>query len=178
MQTDLGRDGATMRWHRLRAAAFLVAMACVLVTGCRSVAGDEDRLYTVDDVAAAGWTKSRQLPTETLPAASEVWYGFYEGKDIELRVYASEEDATEHGIGPAEEAMERGERSFGDNRALLRLQYGQKEGKWTPGELSDMIPAMKTRYSAFLLARNLVMLCETDIAPCENLMDRVDSARQ
>ena len=158
-----------LAWLAIAAASLIVASAC-------AAGQDEERTLTIDDVAAAGWTKSRQFPVETLPRASEVWYGFFEGKDIEVRLYPSAEDAREHGVGPAQEAVARGERSFGDRRALLRLQYGH-EGKWTTGELSDLVSVLRTRYAAYLITGNLVLLCETNLAACKNLVGQMALSR-
>lgn len=163
--------------RRMNGVALLAAAVSCLILGSGCTAGqDEERVHTVDDVVAAGWTKSKQYPTEALPGVSEVWYGFFEGKDIEVRVYPSPEDAREHGIGPAQEAVDSGERSFGDNRALLRLQYGH-EGKWTTGELSDLAATLRTRYAAYMVAGNLVLLCETDLVACENLVGHMPLSR-
>ena len=165
------------RFRRTGGLAWLaVAASCLIVASGCAAGQDEKRVHTIDDVAAAGWTKSRQYPVETLPRASEAWYGFFEGKDIEVRVYPSPEDAREHGVGPAQEAVDRGERSFGDRRALLRLQYGH-EGKWTSGELSDLVSVLRTRYAAYLVTDNLVLLCETDLAACENLVGHMALSR-
>ena len=149
-------------------AALLAVALSFLMAGC-GAQEESAQSYTVDDVVYAGWKKSTQLSTETLPHASEVWYGFFEGKDVEVRVYPSPEDAREHGVGPAQEAVDRGERSFGANRALLRLQYGH-EGKWTTGELSDLVATLRIRYAAYLLEGNMVLLCEADVAPCRHLV--------
>ena len=61
-------------------------------------------LYTVDDIIAAGWKKSKELSSETLPDATSVWYGFYKKRDVEVRIYESHDSAINSGIGPAEEA--------------------------------------------------------------------------
>jgi len=159
---------------RAIAAVLPVAAMMLVALGCGS-GGSEGPAYTVDDVVAAGWTRSKELPAETLPQAIEVWYGFFDKRDVEVRVYRSAEDALEHGVGPAQEAVEGGERTFGENRALLRLQYGY-EGKWTPGELSDMLPNLRKRYAAYLVVRNLVMLCEKDARPCETLASQIAAA--
>ena len=161
----------------MNGVALLAAAISCLILGSGCTAGqDEKRVHTVDDVVAAGWTQSREYPVETLPGVSEVWYGFFEGKDIEVRVYPSPEDARKHGVGPAQEAVDAGKRSFGDNRALLRLQYGH-EGKWTTGELSDLVSLLRTRYAAYLVAGNLVLLCETDLAACEHLVGHLPLSR-
>ena len=44
-------------------------------------------LFTVDDVVAAGWKKSKELSSETLPDATSVWYGFYKKRDVEVRIF-------------------------------------------------------------------------------------------
>ena len=48
-----------------------------------------DGVFTADDVAAVGWKKSKELSPETLPGATSVWYGFYQQRDVEVRVYES-----------------------------------------------------------------------------------------
>ena len=161
---------ARIRGRGRSALGLLLAIASLcLAVGCGLSGADrEEEVYSIDEVEAAGWTKSKELPAETLPQASEAWYGFFQGKDVEVRVYPSEEDAVEHGVGPAQEAVQEGEPSFAHNRALLRLQYGH-EGKWTTGELSDLAAALRTRYAAYLVVGNLVMLCETDLAACRSL---------
>ena len=60
-------------------------------------------LYTVDDIIAAGWKKSKELSSETLPDVNSVWYGFYKKRDVEVRIYESHDSAINSGIGPAEE---------------------------------------------------------------------------
>ena len=52
-----------------------------------------DSVFTADDVAAAGWKKSKELSSKTLPGATSVWYGFYQQRDVEVRVYESQDEA-------------------------------------------------------------------------------------
>ncbi|MDA1280084.1 MAG: hypothetical protein O3B95_08600 [Chloroflexi bacterium] len=66
------------------------------------------RVFTVDDVVAAGWKNSKELSAETLPGASSVWYGFFQRRDVEVRVYESHESAIASGMGPADVATGRG----------------------------------------------------------------------
>jgi len=115
-----------------------------------------DRVYTIDDVVAAGWKKSKQFSTETLPHAEDVWYGFFSRKDVEVRVYASHEDALEHGVPSAEEAVGR---------------VGAQRGGW---RLLDFGGAAKTKYQAYAVVGNLVMLCETELAVCEGLIEQME----
>ena len=110
-----------------------------------------DSVYTIDDVINAGWKSSKQLPTDLLEGALEVWFGFYQQKNLEVWIYGSHDDAQQFGAGPAEEIV-----------AATRGVSGGGAG-----------PYMKqtTHFGAFGVVGNLVILCETEIAVCENLAD-------
>jgi hypothetical protein len=116
----------------------------------------EDRLianptgsYTMDDLVAIGYKKSKQFETDTLPNALDVWYGFFNKKDIEVRVYDSHQDALEFGIEPAEGSIE-------------------KEA----GQTDYLIPVVN-RYPAYAVFGNLVLLCERELGTCEALIDKL-----
>ena len=161
----------------------LVAMASLLVAGCGSedaptpaqppeeqpasaaspateAAADEapivkpDRTYTLDNVVAAGYKKSKEYPIDTLPNATAAWYGFFNQKDVEIWVYPTHKDAVEFGTGPADEATGREWRKGG-------------------GEKGAGTKAMFT-YGAYMIAGNLVLLCELDVANCEALVANMD----
>lgn len=111
------------------------------------------RTLTVDELVAAGYKKSRELSVETLPGATEAWYGFFNRKDIEVRVYESHDAALGLGREPAYAATKKQKRRGGGDRGAGH------EGI--------------TGYNAYLIAGNLVMLCELDVASCEALVDGV-----
>jgi len=115
-----------------------------------------DGTYAIDDVIAAGWKKSKQFSTETVPYATDIWYGFFNRKDIEVRVYESHRDALEHGVPSADEAVAR---------------TGAQRGGW---RLLDFGGAAKTKYQAYAVVGNLVMLCETELAVCEDLIEQME----
>lgn len=119
-----------------------------------SLIASPDRTYTIDDLVAAGWKKSAELSTETLPSATEVWYGFFRQKDIEVRVYASHEDAEGFGVAPARATI--------DPDPSAR---GGDHGPWTPNI---------AQYGAYAVVGNLVMLCELELAACEALVEALD----
>jgi hypothetical protein len=50
-------------------------------------------VFTAEDVAVAGWKKSKELSPETLPDVASVWYGFYDQRDVEVRVYKTQTEA-------------------------------------------------------------------------------------
>ena len=108
-----------------------------------------DRTYTMDDLVAAGYKKSKQFDVDTVPRATDVWYGFFNQKDIEVRVYASHGDALEFGVDPAEEAI------------------GRKAGQ------RDYLIPVVNLYPAYMVVGNLVMLCERELAVCQGLVDKL-----
>ena len=111
------------------------------------------RTYTIDDLLAAGWKKSDQLSAETLPGATEVWYGFFTQKDIEVRIYETHEDAKQLGVEPAEATINASPGARGGDH-----------GPWTP---------RIARYAAYAVVGNLVILCELELAPCEALAEQL-----
>ena len=109
-------------------------------------------VFTIDDVAAAGWKKSKELSPETLPDAIGVWYGFYNQRDVEVRIYASHDLAISSGTGPAEDAVGRG-----------------KPAPFAVGGIS----ATRTSYGTYAIVGNLVLLCEVKIEDCEGLLNGI-----
>lgn len=104
--------------------------------------------YSVDDLVAVGYKKSKQLEADNLPNAQEVWYGFFGQRDIEVWVYENHEQALEFGVGPAEAAI-----LHGRGQALqIRL----------------------VRYTAYAVFGNLVMLCQLGLPTCEALIAEFD----
>ena len=114
-----------------------------------------DNTFTLDSIVSAGWKKSKQLSAETLSGTDEVWYGFFDQKDIEIRIYASHEEALALGLNPAEEA-------------IGRLGTSAHAG----GKLDQS--RSRTGYDAFVVVGNLVMLCELDVSTCEALISRLE----
>lgn len=109
--------------------------------------------FTVDDVEAAGWKKSKELSPETLPGATSVWYGFYNQRDVEVRIYESHETAKNSGTGPADEATGRGKPD----------RTGEGAGFFTT----------RMSYSTYAIVGNLILMCELDIEDCQGLFDNI-----
>jgi hypothetical protein len=101
--------------------------------------------YSMDELVTVGFKKSKQFETDTLPRAIDVWYGFFNQKDIEVRVYENHRDALDFGVEPAEAAIAK-----------------------DPGQTDYLIPVVN-RYPAYVVYGNLVMLCERELATCEAL---------
>ncbi|MGY8879071.1 MAG: DUF6810 family protein, partial [Dehalococcoidia bacterium] len=101
-----------------------------------------DQFFSTDSFIAAEWKKSKEYDTATVPESTEIWYGFFQQKDIEIRFYASHEEAIEHGVPSAEESIE----------GAVKRSKG--------GELLDVSGGSFTGYADFLVAGNAVLLCE------------------
>ena len=151
--------------------AILIALTtAVLLAGCGSsdsaavsseIESEEDPvpmlrpdgLFTLDDVIAVGWKKSKELSSETLPDATGVWYGFYNQRDVEIWIYPSHEIAIKSGRGPADIAIGKG-----------------KPAPFAVGGIS----ATKKSYGAYGIVGNLVLMCEVKIDDCEGLLNSIE----
>ncbi|GIT59643.1 MAG: hypothetical protein Ct9H300mP19_15910 [Dehalococcoidia bacterium] len=112
-----------------------------------------DKTFTTDSFMAAGWKKSKEYDTATVPESTEIWYGFFlNPKDIEIRFYQSHESALEHGVPLAEES--------------LQMDAGARIGG---------VNTVRTGYSAYAVAGNAVMLCELDVSSCETLINALEA---
>ena len=109
-------------------------------------------VFTVDDVVTVGWKKSKQLSPETLPDATSVWYGFYNQRDVEVRIYETHAAALGSGMGPADDATGRG-----------------KPAPFAVGGIS----ATRMSYTTYAIVGNLIMLCEIKIEDCQSLLDAI-----
>ena len=109
-----------------------------------------DSVFTTDDVAAAGWKKSKELSSETLPGATSVWYGFYQQRDVEVRVYESQDKAISLGQDLADTAT----------------------GRNKP-QLTSMQNGTRTSYMSYAIVGNLILLCEIKIEDCQSLLDGI-----
>jgi hypothetical protein len=105
--------------------------------------------FILDDYVAAGWKKSKQYDIGTVPQAIDIWYGFFSAKDIEIRFYESHEIAKTAGLENAATAID-----------LNPLQKKVVSGG-----------SAVTKYKAFVVVGNTVLLCEQSIDSCIALTD-------
>jgi hypothetical protein len=113
----------------------------------------EAGVFSVDDVEAAGWKNSKELSPETLPDAISAWYGFYNQRDVEVRIYESHELAISSGQPPADIATGRG-----------------KPAPFAVGGIS----ATRTSYTTYAIVGNLILLCEVKIEDCQGLLNAIE----
>jgi len=114
-----------------------------------------DQIFTPESFTQAGWKKSKQYDTETVPRSTEIWYGFYNQKNVEIRFYTNHEDALEFGISSAEDSIE----------GAVKRSKG--------GRLLDFSGGAFTAYADYVGTGNAVLLCELDRTPCELLVERL-----
>jgi hypothetical protein len=115
-----------------------------------------DEIFTVENFEVAGFKLSKEFDTDTVPLATNVYYGFSERRDIEIRKYASHADAMSAGV---ESAL-----------AVLGRSPASNSGGGIITSNNN-----RTSYHAYLVAGNMVLLCQTDISACENLANTVQS---
>jgi hypothetical protein len=115
-----------------------------------------DETFTIENFEAVGFKLNQEFDTDTVPLATNVYYGFASRRDIEVRKYASHADAMSAGV---ESALAILGRSPASNSAGGIITSGNN----------------RTSYHAYLVAGNVVMLCQTDISACEDLVNAAQS---
>ncbi len=108
--------------------------------------------FTVDSFTVAGFKKSKEFSTETVPEAAAIWYGFYDQRDVEIRFYDTHELAIGPGVASAEQAVGRSPNSNIGGGIITSA-------------------GNRTQYNDFLVAGNAVILCQTNVAPCIELAE-------
>ena len=116
-----------------------------------------DSVFTADDVAAVGWKKSKELSSETLPGVSSVWYGFYQQRDVEVRVYESQMKAI----------------SLGQELADLHSGRRKPSSMIDSGAITNAQTSTRTSYLTYAIVGNLILLCEIKIEDCQGLIDGI-----
>jgi hypothetical protein len=164
--------------HNIKFLLLLVVLAAISipVVACGSSNGDEsvsdsvadteidavqmtlpDSVFTADDVAAVGWKKSKELSSETLPGVSSVWYGFYQQRDVEVRVYESQMKAI----------------SLGQELADLHSGRRKPSSMIDSGAITNAQTNTRTSYLTYAIVGNLILLCEIKIEDCQGLIDGI-----
>ena len=164
--------------HNIKFSLLLVVLAAISIpaVACGSSNGDEsvsdsvadteidavqmtlpDSVFTADDVAAVGWKKSKELSSETLPGVSSVWYGFYQQRDVEVRVYESQMKAI----------------SLGQELADLHSGRRKPSSMIDSGAITNAQTSTRTSYLTYAIVGNLILLCEIKIEDCQGLIDGI-----
>lgn len=108
--------------------------------------------FSYEDFINAGWKQRQVYDVGTLPSALEARYGFFNRRDVEIRRYATHEDAKGAGVKSAEEAIDR---TVHDGSGF----------------------ASRRVYGGYLVAGNLVMMCEVSTDDCLGLIEAVEASQ-
>ncbi|MEE8046125.1 MAG: DUF6810 family protein [Dehalococcoidia bacterium] len=160
---------APLSTNRFNVIAIVGATLLLLIVACSSdsdggeaAAPDDDGpvivritdTFDVDSFINAGWKKSKEYSTETVPESNAIWYGFYQSQDVEIRFYATHADAIGPGMDSANTVVDRTPNSNLQGNALFSGDQ-------------------RTGYSDFMVAGNTVILCQTLIDICEELVENI-----
>ena len=108
-----------------------------------------DKIFTADDYSAVGWKQNKKYDDiSTVPEATEVYFGFYNARDIEVRVYESHDFAATAG--------------FDDAAADIDQSFAATAGR------SGLGLAVR-KFKAFTVVGNTVLLCEFSLDICVEL---------
>jgi hypothetical protein len=154
-------------WFPLAVLAVTMSIVALVACGTDSTGvtdKTEDRplvvrdgdTFTVNSFVNAGWKKSKEFSTETVPGSIAIWYGFYKSQDAEIRFYSSHVDA----LGPGMESA---------NAAVDRVSNANLEGN------AIFASGQRTQYSDFMVAGNTVILCQSYITVCAELVEKIPS---
>ena len=156
---------------RILLATFTLTLGVLIACGCQNSTSEDpsakegvgtssillsDRNFTPDAFVKAGWKKSKQYDTTTVPESTEIWYGFFNQKDIEIRFYETHEAAIELGIPAATSSIE----------GAVKRSKG--------GKLLDFSGGSFTGYADYLVVGNTVLLCEFDRTRCDQLIANIE----
>ena len=156
---------------RILLATFTLTLGVLIACGCQNSTSEDpsakkgvgtssillsDRNFTPDAFVKAGWKKSKQYDTITVPESTEIWYGFFNQKDIEIRFYKTHEAAVELGIPAATSSIE----------GAVKRSKG--------GKLLDFSGGSFTGYADYLVVGNTVLLCEFDRTRCDQLIANIE----
>lgn len=152
---------------RFRVAVLTGAVLPSLIVACGSDSGEaatpgvdapviirNGDVFDVDSFVNAGWKKSKEFSIETVPDSNAIWFGFYKSQDVEIRFYDSHADA----MGPGMDSA---------NSAVNRVSNANLEGN------AIFASGQRKQYSDFLVAGNTVILCQSLIEVCEELVENI-----
>ncbi len=152
---------------RFRVSVLTGAVLPLLIVACGSDSGEaatpgvdapviirNGDVFDVDSFVNAGWKKSKEFSIETVPDSNAIWFGFYKSQDVEIRFYDSHADA----MGPGMDSA---------NAAVNRVSNANLEGN------AIFASGQRKQYSDFLVAGNTVILCQSLIEVCEELVENI-----
>ena len=155
--------------------AVFVAIAAMALAACGSGEPDaplwrvidDARIFTIDDLRAAGMKASKQYDVSELPGGVDAWYGFIRDatgpKDVEVRFYASHADAVSLGTELADEAS--GDDALVDEDTATWVVGVRDRVRRASGGTADLAAwsgQRRPNYADFVIFGNMVLMCQGD----------------
>tara|TARA_Y100000590_G_C14893859_1_gene703758 strand:+ start:60 stop:512 length:453 start_codon:yes stop_codon:yes gene_type:complete len=111
---------------------------------------ESDNIYSIEDLIKIGWKKNKKLDNSSFQGTKGIWYGFFNRKDVEIWIYDSHSNAITYGKPYAEKAI------------------SKKPTNKDPTNPTEI------RYYAYAVMGNILMLCESQLSVCEQLIEKLD----
>lgn len=150
-------------------------------TGIQKVT-PSDRIYTIEDMTAAGMKTLHHYDVAELPEALDAWHLSFkpEGNylEYEARFYSSHDDAVTHGTAWAEAAA--GETAIVVGEGVLWEEGSTHRRKCSrAAETPHSGCAYSSRYGDFITLGNMIILCEGPnseeaMTACKPVYDRLN----
>ena len=154
------------------AAVLLIAAACGSDDGVGSSGSGIEpisnipQIFSIDDLTAFGFKKSKTYDVEGLTGADAAYFGFwgldpYDRKDYEVRFFPSHEDALNDGTTQADERLQaeklkEDESSWPEGLKDARLCGGDEAS----GPASHGIQACtQAKYKSYFIYGNMILFC-------------------
>ncbi len=180
------------RADRNIAATFLLAIVVAVVAvacGTDSASGGassvprvvaSDRIYTIDDLTAAGVKTVKEYDVEDLPGATAVWQAVFNRLDYEARFYASHDEAVAEGTSYADSVTGEDAIVTGDDVAWEEGARDRRKCS-RAAQTPHSSCSYSARYLEYVIRGNMILFCEGDetadaFANCENLLALTDPA--
>jgi hypothetical protein len=129
---------------------------------------NEQSTYAISDFESAGLKKPKPLKADAVdkktgeaitPQATEVHLGFFKSsmgpKDVEVRFYKSHSDAITYGVPPAEKTI------------ITVVAFTNALTRESPVDSTS-------KYGAYLVTGNAIMICQSQIEVCDELAEGLD----
>lgn len=119
-------------------------------------------IHTLDNFISLGWKKSKSFPVDALnkegvlitPDAIEIWYGFFNRKDIEIRFYPNHALTLTSGVMSAENAVGRAVNSNAKGGIITSKNN-------------------RVSYNSYVVSGNTVILCQDVLSYCKDLTSKL-----
>ena len=111
---------------------------------------ESGKIYSIEDLIKIGWKKNKKLDNSSFQGTKGIWYGFFNRKDVEIWIYDSHSNAITYG-----------------------KPYAEKSISKKPTNKDPTNPT-EIRYYAYAVVGNILMLCESQLAICEQLIEKLD----